>query len=90
MFLYSIGTVPILHITEPDLVKAISQYTPFELGRPEYVRKARSSLFGDTGILMANGELWAHGRKIIAQEFFMHRIKVMTSIYSAGKALVHC
>ncbi|XP_078180989.1 cytochrome P450 714C2-like [Carex rostrata] len=80
LFLYSIGTVPILHITEPDLVKAISQCTPFELGRPEYVRKARSSLFGDTGIMMADGELWAHGRKIIAQEFFMHRIKGMVNV----------
>jgi cytochrome P450 len=80
LFLYSIGTIPILHITEPDIVKTVSQCTPFELGRPEYVRKARSSLFGDKGIVMANGELWAHERKIIAQEFFMHRIKGMVNV----------
>jgi hypothetical protein len=74
--MYSIGTIPILHITDPDLVKAVSQCTPFELGRPEHIRKARGSLLGEKGILMADAELWDHERKIIAREFFMHRVKV--------------
>lgn len=80
MFLYSIGTIPVLHITKPELVKAVSQYTPFELGRPEFIKKARKALFGEKGIVTANGELWAHERKIVAQEFFMHRVKVNTDI----------
>lgn len=82
LFLYSIGTIPILHITDPDLVKAVSQCTPFELGRPQYVRKARRSLFGEHSIVMADSELWAYERKIIAQEFFMHRVKVITGMIS--------
>ncbi|KAJ4807400.1 Cytochrome P450 714C3 [Rhynchospora pubera] len=51
LFLYSIGTTPILHITEPDLVKAVSHCTVFELGRPELIIKARKSLFGEKGII---------------------------------------
>jgi hypothetical protein len=77
LFQYSIGTIPVLHITNPDLVKAFSQCTPLELGRPEHVRKFSSPLFGGKGIIMAGAELWAHERKIIAQEFLMHRVKVI-------------
>ncbi|KAJ4813015.1 Cytochrome P450 protein [Rhynchospora pubera] len=80
LFLYSIGTTPILHITEPDLVKAVSQCTVYELGRPELVIKARKSLFGENGLLMTSGELWTHERKILQQEFFMHRVKEMLNV----------
>ncbi|KAJ4786970.1 Cytochrome P450 714C2 [Rhynchospora pubera] len=80
LFLYSIGTTPILHITEPDLVKAVSHCTVFELGRPELIIKARKSLFGEKGIIMSSGELWTHERKMLQQEFFMHRVKPMVNI----------
>jgi cytochrome P450 family 714 subfamily C len=76
LFLYSIGTIPVLHITRPDLVKAVSQYTSFEL--PEFIIKDRKPIFGENGIITVNGELWAYERKIIAQEFFMHKVKVIT------------
>lgn len=71
------GTIPILHVTEPDLVKAVCQCTPFDLGRPEFVKKTRKPLFGENSLVTANGELWAHERKVIAQEFSMHRVKVI-------------
>ncbi|KAJ4771997.1 Cytochrome P450 714C2 [Rhynchospora pubera] len=80
LFLYSIGPTPILHITEPDLVKAVSQCTVFELGRPELFIKSRKSIFGEKGIVMSSGELWTHERKMLQQEFFMHRVKEMVNI----------
>ncbi|KAL6906013.1 hypothetical protein ACP4OV_003614 [Aristida adscensionis] len=79
VFLYSTGAVEILHVAQPEMVKAMDQWTPSELGKPHYVRKSRKPLFGE-GILMANGDLWAYERKILAPEFFMEKIKGMIGL----------
>ncbi|KAJ3680949.1 hypothetical protein LUZ60_015438 [Juncus effusus] len=79
LFIFSTGSTQIVHATDPDFIKSVSHCTAFELGRPDYVRKIRNPLFGE-GILMANGELWAHERKIISPEFFMHKIKGMINL----------
>ncbi|CAM0874442.1 unnamed protein product [Alopecurus aequalis] len=79
VFLYSTGTVEILYVADPGMVKDISHYTPSELGKPLFLQKSRRSLFGE-GILMSDGDIWAYEREIIAPELFMEKIKVMVGL----------
>ncbi|XP_072998294.1 cytochrome P450 714C2-like isoform X2 [Typha latifolia] len=79
IFMFSTGTMQILHVSRPDIVKEISHCTSLELGKPSSMQKARRALFGE-GILMANGDLWTHQRKLIAPEFFMDKVKGMVKL----------
>ncbi|XP_051180167.1 cytochrome P450 714C3 isoform X1 [Lolium perenne] len=79
VFLYSIGTVDILYISDPAMVKDMSHCTSSQLGKPIYLQKSRKPLFGE-GILISNGDIWAYERKIIAPELFMEKIKVMIGL----------
>ena len=74
-FIYSTGSMQLLHVGHPDLVKEISICKSFDLGKPSYMQKERGALFGE-GIITSNGAVWAHQRKIIAPEFFMDKVKV--------------
>lgn len=74
-FLFSLGNLQILHITDPDLVKEIIICTSMDLGNPTYQQKERGPLLGK-GILTSNGAIWAHQRKIIAPELYMDKVKV--------------
>ena len=77
VFLYSTGTVEILYVSDPDMVKDMSHCTSAELGKPLYLQKSRKPLLGG-GILMSSGDIWAYERKIIAPELFMEKIKVLS------------
>jgi hypothetical protein len=77
VFLYSIGAVDILYISDPAMVKDMSHCTSSQLGKPIYLQKSRKLLFGE-GILISNGDIWAYERKIIAPELFMEKIKVLS------------
>lgn len=79
IFLYSTGNILLLYVSHPDLVKEISLQKSLDLGKPRYIQKERGPLFG-SGILTANGSVWAHQRKIIAPEFFMDRVKSMVGL----------
>ncbi|XP_010922815.1 cytochrome P450 714C2 [Elaeis guineensis] len=78
-FIYSTGSMQLLHVGHPDLVKEISICKSFDLGKPSYMQKERGALFGE-GIITSNGAVWAHQRKIIAPEFFMDKIKHMVNV----------
>lgn len=59
------------------MVKEIGYWTPSELGKPTFLKKTRKALFGG-GLFSVNGDEWAYQRKIIAPEFFMEKIKVLS------------
>nr|CAB3488900.1 unnamed protein product [Digitaria exilis] len=73
------GTVEILHVAQPEIVKDMGRWTTSELAKPHYLMRSRKPLFGE-GILSANGDLWAYEKKILAPEFFMEKIKGMIGL----------
>ncbi|RLM69769.1 hypothetical protein C2845_PM17G00160 [Panicum miliaceum] len=79
IFLYSTGSVQVLNMTDPDMVKELANCKSFDIGRPLFLQKERGALLG-MGILTSNGELWAHQRKVIAPEFFMDKVKGMLHV----------
>ncbi|KAL0929045.1 hypothetical protein M5K25_000985 [Dendrobium thyrsiflorum] len=79
IFLYTMGNVPMLHVSQPDLVKEMNLCKSMDLGKATYLKKTHEPLFGH-GILKSNGELWAYQRKIIAPEFFMDKVKGMVDL----------
>ncbi|XP_022764621.1 cytochrome P450 714C2-like [Durio zibethinus] len=78
-FMFSLGNIQILHITDPDVVKEIIICTSMDLGKPSYQRKESGPLLGQ-GILTSNGEIWARQRKILAPELFMDKVKRMMNL----------
>ncbi|KAK6228376.1 hypothetical protein QUC31_006259 [Theobroma cacao] len=86
-FLFSLGNIQILHVTDPDLVKEIITCTSMDLGNPTYQQKERGPLLGK-GILTSNGALWAHQRKIIAPELYMDKVKGMTTLMADCSVMV--
>ncbi|XP_077213410.1 cytochrome P450 714C2-like [Tasmannia lanceolata] len=79
IFTYSTGHTVILYVSRPDLVKEMNLCKSFDFGKPSLLHKQRHALFGD-GILLSNGPMWAHQRKILAPEFFMDKVKGMVSL----------
>jgi cytochrome P450 len=79
IFLYSTGSIQVLNMTDPDMVKELANYKSSDIGRPLFLQKERRALLG-MGILTSNGELWAHQRKVIAPELFMDKVKVKSSL----------
>ncbi|KAE8670647.1 Cytochrome P450 isoform 2 [Hibiscus syriacus] len=65
----------VLHMSHPDVVKEMSAYTSFDMGRPFYQKQGLHPLYGE-GILHANGAVWAHQRKVMAPEFYMDKVKI--------------
>ncbi|KMS99896.1 hypothetical protein BVRB_1g017440 [Beta vulgaris subsp. vulgaris] len=76
VFTYSTGSMQILCITDPDLVKEIINCKSVDLGKPSYLSKERGPLLG-RGIISSSGSLWEHQRKIISPEFFPDKVKGM-------------
>ncbi|KAG8388808.1 hypothetical protein BUALT_Bualt02G0163600 [Buddleja alternifolia] len=72
VFMFSLGSLQIVHVTEPEMVKEITTCTSLDLGRPTYEAKDRGPLLGQ-GILTSNGPYWAHQKKIIAPELYMDK-----------------
>ncbi|XP_059664360.1 cytochrome P450 714C2-like [Cornus florida] len=79
LFVFSLGSTQILYVNQADLVKEITTYTSFDLGKPTYHSKEFGPLFGD-GILASNGPTWAHRRKILAPELYMDKVKGMINL----------
>ncbi|XP_039037320.1 cytochrome P450 714B1-like isoform X2 [Hibiscus syriacus] len=73
-FMFSMGNIQVLHMSHPDVVKEMSAYTSFDMGRPFYQKQGLHPLYGE-GILHANGAVWAHQRKVMAPEFYMDKVK---------------
>ncbi|KAL0425439.1 UNVERIFIED_CONTAM: cytochrome [Sesamum radiatum] len=78
-FLYSTGNIQLLCITDLEMVKEVIHCTSLNLGKPTYLSTERGPLLG-RGILSSNGPYWAYQRKIIAPEFYVHRVKGMVNL----------
>ncbi|CAD6258645.1 unnamed protein product [Miscanthus lutarioriparius] len=89
IYLYSTGSIQSLFVTDPDMVRELANCKSLDLGKPRYLQKQLGALLG-TGILTANGDLWAHQRKVIASHFFMDKVKGMVDLMaeSANEMLV--
>ncbi|KAH7672429.1 Unspecific monooxygenase protein [Dioscorea alata] len=79
LFMYSTGSIQLLYVSDPDLIKEIGLYKPLDIGKPVYLTKERGALFGN-GILTSNGEVWTHQRKVIAPEFYADKVKGMVDL----------
>lgn len=86
-FMLSLGSIQVLHVTDPDLVKEISICTSSGLGRPSYQQKENGPLLGK-GVLTSNGEIWAHQRKIIAPQLYMDKVKGMMNLMAQSSVAV--
>jgi cytochrome P450 len=83
-FMFSLGNVQLLHVSDPEVTREISICTSLDFGSPSFQSKALRSLFGQ-GIVNSNGAKWAHQRKIVAPELYMGKVKV----YICFKSNVH-
>jgi cytochrome P450 len=79
IYFYATGSIQVLNVTDSDMVKALANCKALDLGKPSFLQKDRGALLG-MGILTANGELWVHQRKVIAPEFFMDKVKVISPL----------
>ncbi|XAR60841.1 hypothetical protein NMG60_11034365 [Bertholletia excelsa] len=79
VFMFSLGKIQILHVSEPNMVREITTCTSLDLGKPSYQQEERGSLLG-RGVLTSNGIVWARQRKIIAPELYLEKIKRMTNL----------
>ncbi|XVE86005.1 hypothetical protein DITRI_Ditri18aG0001200 [Diplodiscus trichospermus] len=77
IYTYSTGTRQHLYVNQPELVKEMNQCISLDLGKPSYITKRLAPMLGN-GILRSNGLIWAQQRKIIAPEFFMDKVKVVS------------
>ncbi|GLT57795.1 hypothetical protein SLA2020_307440 [Shorea laevis] len=74
VYMYSTGNKQHLYISRPDLLKELNLHKSLALGRPTYLTAATEPMLGN-GVIKANGESWAYQRKLIAPEFFLHKVK---------------
>ncbi|CAJ1960653.1 unnamed protein product [Sphenostylis stenocarpa] len=81
VFMFSLGTIQILSVNQPDIVKDVTVCTSLDLGKPAYQLKQLGPLVGE-GILSSNGSRWVHQRKILAPELYMEKVKGMMNIIS--------
>lgn len=79
VFLYSTGSIQMLCIMDPDIVKEIILCSSLDLGKPPYLSKDRGPLLGQ-GVISSSGSIWAHQRKIISPEFYPDKVKGMMGL----------
>ncbi|XP_010256391.1 PREDICTED: cytochrome P450 714C2-like [Nelumbo nucifera] len=79
LFMFSLGKMQLLYVSEPNMVKEISQSTSLDLGKPSYQQKELGPLLGQ-GIITSNGAKWAYQRKIIAPELHLDKVKSMVDL----------
>ncbi|XP_059626921.1 cytochrome P450 714C2-like [Cornus florida] len=76
VYMYTTGNVQNLYISDLGVVKEISLFKSWDLGKPVYLSPQLRSLLGDS-VVRSNGQAWAHQKKIIAPEFFVDKVKVI-------------
>ncbi|PKA58572.1 Cytochrome P450 714B3 [Apostasia shenzhenica] len=87
IFLYTMGNVPMLHVSNIEMVREMNLCKSLDLGKATYLQRTHEPLFGH-GILKSNGESWAYQRKIIAPEFFMEKVKGMVELMVDSASLL--
>uniref|UniRef100_A0A7C9E1E6 Unspecific monooxygenase n=1 Tax=Opuntia streptacantha TaxID=393608 RepID=A0A7C9E1E6_OPUST len=79
VFIYSTGSIQMLCIMDPDIVKEIILCSSLDLGKPPYLSKDRGPLLGQ-GVISSSGSIWAHQRKVISPEFYPDKVKGMLGL----------
>ena len=74
-FLFELGTHQILYATDLQLVKQISNFKSWDLGKPAYLHEDRGPLFGK-GLITSSGGVWSHQRNTIGPQLYMEKVKV--------------
>nr|ASB17945.1 cytochrome P450 CYP714E38 [Polygala tenuifolia] len=75
-FTFALGTMQVLFLSGPEVVKQVYQCSSIDLGKPVYQQKEHGALLG-TGILTSNGPLWAYQRKMMQPELLIEKVKNM-------------
>ncbi|KAH9673506.1 cytochrome P450 714A1 [Citrus sinensis] len=79
IYMFSTGSQQHLFVNRPELIKELKMHKSLDLGTPGYLSKALEPMLG-SGIIKANGQQWAHQRRLIAPEFFPHKVKGMIGL----------
>ncbi|XP_025015327.2 cytochrome P450 714C2-like isoform X2 [Ricinus communis] len=79
VYTYTTWSKQHLYVGEPELMKALNLNTSLDLGRSTHLSNSIEPMVGN-GIIRANGPYWAHQKKLIAPEFFLHKIKRMSGL----------
>ncbi|KAH7654135.1 Cytochrome P450 E-class group I protein [Dioscorea alata] len=79
VFVFTMGNMPIMHVSNSDLVNDIRHCLSIDLGRNTFLKETLKPLLGD-GIFKANGETWSHQKRIIAPEFYLNKVKSMLDL----------
>ncbi|XP_047154768.1 cytochrome P450 714C2-like [Vigna umbellata] len=87
VFTFSLGTIQIMCVNQPDMVRDFTVCTSLDLGKSAYQLKNLEPLLGQ-GILSSNGAKWVHQRKILAPELYMDKVKGMMNIVSESAVSV--
>ncbi|KAL5864610.1 hypothetical protein ACOSQ3_002124 [Xanthoceras sorbifolium] len=74
IYIFSTGTHQHLVVHEAELIKELKLHKSLNLGTPSYLSKAVEPMLGN-GIIKANGQHWSFQKKLIAPEFFLHKVK---------------
>ncbi|KOM48044.1 hypothetical protein LR48_Vigan07g174800 [Vigna angularis] len=87
VFTFSLGTIQIMCVNQPDMVRDFTVCTSLDLGKSAYQLKNLEPLLGQ-GILSSNGAKWVHQRNILAPELYMDKVKGMMNIVSESAVSV--
>ncbi|KAL5805445.1 hypothetical protein ACOSQ4_028178 [Xanthoceras sorbifolium] len=79
MYMFSTGMQQHLLVNEAELIKELKLHKSLDLGKPSYLTKALEPMLGN-GIIKANGHHWSFQKKLIAPEFFLHKVKGMVGL----------
>ena len=86
VYMYSTGSKQHLYVSRPDILRELSLHMSLDLGKPSYLSETFQPLLGD-GIIKANGNNWIYQRKLIAPEFFINKVKVITRHIPTSKTI---
>ncbi|KAI4372666.1 hypothetical protein MLD38_010869 [Melastoma candidum] len=78
-FIYSMGQIPFLCVTDMDLVKELCLSTTPSLGKPLYLSRDLGPLFGE-GIVSSSGPSWTFQRKIVAPQLYLDKVLNMVDL----------
>ncbi|XP_047947610.1 cytochrome P450 714C2-like [Salvia hispanica] len=87
LFTFSMGSLQVLYVSDPNIVKEIATTTSHDLGKPAYQQKTLGPLLGQ-GIVTSNAAIWARQRKIIAPELYMDKVRGMMGIITESADIV--
>ncbi|TVU27640.1 hypothetical protein EJB05_19135, partial [Eragrostis curvula] len=86
VFLYWLGTEPFLYVADPEFLKsATAGALGKSWGKPDVFRRDRMPMFG-RGLVMAEGDVWACHRNIIAPAFSATNLNHMLGLMAQNTA----